>query len=206
VPLPDFYADFIKKMAPRYEAPDTLSNLPEPLRNVDLGQTLMRAKNGPRAQLFLADKAFETTLYDSNLVGNLYFSNYAMWMAKLREAYFFSLAPELFRGSGEEGVLKCVRCNIDHLREGMPFDTIHVSMSLKALFDKGADLYFEFFKQEPNGQKIKLAFGDHRAVWMKQNAVGQSLPAPLPKSIRNALLQTAAHTESAMGSAQPERV
>jgi enediyne polyketide synthase len=198
VPLPDFYAEFIDEMSPRYEAPDRLSPLPEPLRNVAVGQPLFKAKNGPRARVFLADKAFETTLYDSNLVGNLYFSNYAMWMAKLREAYFFSLAPDLFRGFGEQGVLKCLRCNIDHLREGMPFDTIYVSMSLKNLFENGADLYFEFFKQDANSQKTKLAFGDHRAVWMTQKADGQWSPDPLPEPIGNALLQAATRAEQTM--------
>lgn len=182
----------MKKMAPRYPTSDSLSVLPEPFRNLDLGPVLFKNKNAPRPPTLLADKYFETSLYDANLVGNLYFSNYSMWLAKLREAYFFSLAPALFRGVGEAGVFKCASCNIEHLREGMPFDTIYVTMYLKSLYRAGVDLYFEFFKLESDGQKTKLAFGEHRAVWMQRDNNGRSMPTPLPEPFTAALLQSAA--------------
>lgn len=189
--FPPLLHDFMSSMEARNDAPDTLRSLPEPLRNVDMGEVLFQAKNGPRAQVFLTDKSYETSLYDSNLVGNLYFANYSMWMAKLREAYFFALAPNLYRGIGEQGTLKCLSCNIDHLREGMPFDTIYATMSLQTLYRTGADLYFEFFKKEPDGRTTKLAFGNHKAIWMVRDASGKSVPSAMPKSFADTLLAAA---------------
>jgi enediyne polyketide synthase len=111
-----------------------------------------------------------------------------MWMAKLREQYFFSLVPQVYRANGRLGVLKCLSCSIHHLREGMPFDVIHVTMGLKALYENGVDLSFEFFREDAQGSNIKLAYGDHRAVWMTKDQSGRSSSRPMPQEISEPLL------------------
>jgi len=190
-PFPRFYQDFMEMMAPRCTAPESQPPLPEPFRHANRGSALFTTGNVPRPPTLLADKYFETSLYDGTLVGNLYFSNYSMWLARLCESYFFALAPARFRGIGKTDALKCLSCHIEHLREGMPFNTIYVAMYLKTLYRAGVDLYFEFFKLEPDGRKTKLAFGEHKAVWMQRDNNGRSSPAPLPEPFRGALLQAA---------------
>jgi enediyne polyketide synthase len=190
VPLPPFYDDFVATMMPRYEAPDTLPPLPEPYRDLSMGQTVFRAKHGPRTTVPLASKSYETSQLESNLIANIYFSNYSIWMARLRESYFFPLAADAYRAGGRLGVLKCVHCSIHHLREGMPFDTIVVAMALKALHENGIELSFEFFRKE-NGETVKVAFGEHRAVWMMRDADDRPVAARLPKAITQALLTAA---------------
>lgn len=195
--FPPDLAHYLRRTEPKSQGSEKpLQSVPEPFRALALGEELFRAKSGPRAQVFLAEKSFDTSLYESNLVGNIYFSNYAMWLAKLRDTYFFGLAPELFRGVGEQGALKCLRCDVGHLREAMPFDTISVSMSLKALYRHGADLYFEFFKQEPDGRKTKLAYADHRAVWVQRDQRNNAVAASLPTALRGALWQAAQRSDA----------
>ena len=189
-PLPPFYGNFVSTMLPRNNDPDTLLPLPEPYRDLSMGQPLYKAKHGPRATVPLARKSFETSQFESNLVANIYFSNYSVWMARLRESYFFPLATDAYRAGGRLGCLKCVHCSIHHLREGMPFDTIVVTMALKALHENGVELAFEFFREE-KGETVKVAFGEHRAVWLMRDLDGRPLAARLPKTIIQALLTAA---------------
>lgn len=190
-PFPKFYQDFIDAMAPRRPPPTNPPPLPEPFRQADRGPPLFTTGNAPRPSTLLAETFFETSLLDGTLVGNLYFSNYSCWLARLCEAYFFALAPTRWRAHGKTGALKCLSCHIEHLREGMPFDTIYVAMYLKALYRAGVDLYFEFFKHAPDGRKTKLAFGDYKAAWMRPDNAGKSTPTPLPEAFTKALLQAA---------------
>ncbi|MBK8174630.1 MAG: hypothetical protein IPK66_04905 [Rhodospirillales bacterium] len=189
--LPSFYADFLKRVGPQYDAPDTLPTLPEPLRDVSLGETLFKAKQGPRAEVPLATKSFETSQYHSNIVSNIYFSNYAMWLAKMREHYFWSIAPQLYVPGAQPGVLKCLHCAVHHLREVMPFEVIEVTMALRGLYGNGVELYFEFFRKNPDGTRTKVAYGDHRAAWMAKGADGRSQVRPLPPELARPLRQAA---------------
>ena len=57
-----------------------------------------------------------------------------------------------------------------------------------------ADLYFEYFRAEPSGARVKLAWGEHRMAWLTRDAQWRPVAAALPESIRNGFLSsTASH-------------
>ena len=60
-----------------------------------------------------------------------------------------------------------------HLREAMPFDNIEASMQLKALYRDGLDLWFEYHRVGTNGEREKLAVGEHQAALV--SATGEPL-------------------------------
>jgi enediyne polyketide synthase len=182
-PFPDYYRDFIGSMIAQNDAPDSFISTSEPYRALDVGEAVYAPKVGPSGGIPLGEKVFDTSLFDANLVGNLYFGNYSIWMGKLRDVTFFQMAPELYRGVGEQGELTCVHSRIQHLREAMPFDDIIVTMSLKALHQKGLDLVFEFQKKLPDGKGEKLAMGEHRVIWTKMDAKGEKVATQLPEKI-----------------------
>jgi enediyne polyketide synthase len=134
--FPTEYGDFIASMIARNDRPNSYIPAAEPYRTLDKGQTLLRVPAGPNTAVNITQKVFETSLFDANLVGNLYFGNYSIWMGKLRDSYFHGLAPHLYRGIGEAGELTCVNSRIQHLREAMPFDDILVTMGVKALHQR----------------------------------------------------------------------
>lgn len=136
----------------------------------------------------LYEHVFESSLEDANLVGNIYFANYYRWQGRTRDEYFRTTAPELYRGTGEAGELRCLFCKIEHLREAMPFDPIAVRMSLVALHERGARLRFDYFRVNPDGGRDKLGSGEHVAGWFAPTAAGEWAPAPLPPVFRDALL------------------
>jgi acyl-CoA thioesterase FadM len=131
----------------------------------------------------LHEQFIETSLDNANLVGNIYFANYYAWMGQTRDRYFFNLIPDYFRGTGEKGELLCLDCRVHHLREAMPFDRLVVTMALKVLNTFSATLNFEYFRLEPDGTRIKLAVGEHLAVWVKRDDQGLPIPTPFPQAV-----------------------
>jgi len=202
--FPDYYRDFIASMIAKDDRKDVYVPAPEPYRKLEKGETLFKAPEGPKTAVRLTEKIFETSLYDANLVGNLYFGNYSIWMGKIRDHFFHDLAPELYRGIGENGELICVKSRIQHLREAMPFDDILVTMGLKALHRHGADLYFEYYKITVDGHSEKLAIADHQALWTKRGADGEKLTANWPDSILNALWDLV-HKANEAGESDPSK-
>jgi len=187
-PYPDYYWHLMKDMLPRYEAPNLPQSLPEPLANLRQAvgdEEQYRSLAAPSILPILHEQIIETSLDNANLVGNIYFANYYAWMGQTRDRYFYQLIPDYYRGTGKKGELLCLECRIDHLREAMPFDRIVVTMALKGLNTFSATFYFEYFRQEPDGKRLKLAVGEHRAIWVKRDDQGQPIPAPFPQPVLN---------------------
>jgi acyl-CoA thioesterase FadM/NADP-dependent 3-hydroxy acid dehydrogenase YdfG len=183
---PAYYWDSMKNILPKYEAANDPEPLPEPiakLNQIEGDDKAFRTPPGPLVRPLLHEQLIETSLEHANLVGNIYFANYYAWMGQTRDRYFFKLIPDYFRGTGEKGELLCLECRVDHLREAMPFDRIVVTMALKVLNTFSATFYFEYFRLEPDGTRVKLAVGEHIAVWVKRDDQGQPVPTPFPQPV-----------------------
>jgi acyl-CoA thioesterase FadM len=191
-PYPDYYWNTVKDILPKNDAPNTLESLPEPLNRLRSTQEeldLYVAPSGPIVMPVLHEETFDTSLEQSNLVGNIYFANYYAWQGQTRDRYLFSVVPEHFRGTGENGELLCLQTWVQHLREAMPFEKIGVSMALKQLKESMAVLYFEYFRVDPDGSRQKLAFGEQKAVWVNRDNDGRPHPAAFPKKVQQAFEQ-----------------
>jgi acyl transferase domain-containing protein/NAD(P)-dependent dehydrogenase (short-subunit alcohol dehydrogenase family)/acyl carrier protein/3-hydroxymyristoyl/3-hydroxydecanoyl-(acyl carrier protein) dehydratase/acyl-CoA thioesterase FadM len=183
---PPYFIKFFKERLPGSFLQESV-NESMVLSPEKLGKLLYDVKSGPDSRAILNKIAFETSLEESNLVGNVYFANYTIWQNVLRDKYFYQLAPELYRGIGELGEWIPIRNNVQHLREAMPFDTIVVEMSLAARYEFGVKLFFEYFKLEENGTKRKLSFGEQDVIWMNRDDKGMLHSANIPLKISEAL-------------------
>ncbi len=186
----DYYARFMDEMYPRYSAPNVSDPLPESLQNLhNLKNEPVeyQAKTGPNVRPILHEQSIETSLCDSNIVGNIYFAFYYTWLGHTRDRYFFDVIPEYYKGTGENGELICIECRVNHLREAMPFDRIAVTMALKKLTRTHIVLYYEFFREEIDGKKTKLASGEQTNVWVKRDANGNPEASPFPKPLIKAI-------------------
>ncbi len=183
---PDYYWDCIKNMLPKYDAPNTPDPIPEPLAflmNSEGDYEQYQAPAKPIVEPLLFEKSIETSLDNSNIVGNIYFANYYAWQAQVRDIYFYMIIPEYFRGVGEKGELLCLQTQVQHLREAMPFDTIIVTMALKQLKKYSVTFHFEYFRQESDGSRTKLAFGEQQNVWVVRDERGKPVPSAFPKPV-----------------------
>jgi acyl-CoA thioesterase FadM len=185
-PLPAYFQSFVEPLTVPL-APAS-APLPAELGELGLGPLVHETPKGPVNPALLHERVFATTLEDANLVGNLYFANYYVWQGRVRDEYFQRVAPGLYRGTGERGELRCAYSKVEHLREAMPFERIAVAMSLDALHEHGVRLAFVYSRVLPDGERQKLAFGEHVAAWLEPAADGAWRPAALPEVFRTALL------------------
>ena len=183
---PEYYWNFVKTMLPRYDAPNTPEPIAEPLAllmNPEGDFEQYRAPAKPVVEPVLFEKTIETSLENSNIVGNIYFANYYAWQGQVRDHYFYRIIPEFFRGVAENGELICLQTQVQHLREAMPFDRIIVTMALKSLKKYSVTFHFEYFKEEHDGKRTKLAFGEQQNIWVVRDEKGRPLPSVFPRPV-----------------------
>jgi acyl-CoA thioesterase FadM len=190
-PFPDYYQRVMDRMTPP-DTPEVRAKLvPQPSAEVELGEVIYSVPPGPVNKALLREQVFETSLEESNLVGNIYFGNYYLFHGRTRDHFFRDAAPDYYRGTGERGELRCLYCRIDHLREAMPFDRIAVRLSLNSLHELGVRLRVDLFRATDEGGREKLGSGEHVAGWFVPRADGRWELAPLPDVFRRAVLKQA---------------
>jgi len=143
---------------------------------------------GPRATgVLLAEELFDTSFEDGNVVGNIYFGTYGVWQGRVRDRFFYELSPEDFCGRSDAELI-CTNFRMTQLREAMPFDRVRVEMRLVALYERAADLSFQYFRVAPDGSETKLAVGEHTAVWATPIASKKAIARDWPSKIIDALV------------------
>ncbi len=184
-PWPDSFKKVIDALSRKGEA----EQLPEPLRDLQMGPVLYEVPAGTIVGPILNEKKFETALEESNLVGNIYFSNYPVWQGKTRD-YFLRdvMGREVLAAGYSGGELICLSSGSRHLREAMPFDTIEVVMSLRSVHVCGVKFQFDYYRCEGN-ERFKLATGYQDAIWVRHEDKLRNVPSPLPETLKNFLLQ-----------------
>jgi enediyne biosynthesis thioesterase len=154
----------------------------------DVGSCLFEETPGPRATgTLLAEEVFDTSFEDGNIVGNIYFATYGAWQGRVRDKFFYDLSPEDFCGR-PDSELTCTNFRTTQLREAMPFDRIRVEMRMLALYERAADLSFQYFRVAPDGSETKLAVGEHTAVWATPVAREKAIAENWPSKIMGGLL------------------
>ncbi len=155
--------------------PEALTKLRE-----DLG--LDHRALSPASQRVVAREVVQTTLEESNLVGNVYYANYFAWQNRVRDLHLQRFAPERFHGIGADGELLCLRSHVDYLREAMPFDRIEVRLAPRSVSRCGAVLDFEYYRVEGAGRH-KLSVGWQEVAWVRRLGDGTPQPQPWPADV-----------------------
>ncbi len=156
----------------------------------DIGALQYESPAMPRPAILLNQKTYQTSLYDGNSVGNLYYSNYYDWQAKNIEHFiYYQHLPEIFPARGKAGEYICLESNVNHLQEAMPFEQIEVTMHLEKLYTNGMKFYFEYFSLSTDGTTHrKLAYGSNTLIWaQRQDENALPLATPVPTQIHSYL-------------------
>lgn len=179
-PLPPFLRTFLDQMGERRT---------QKLVAAELGFAAAGQAGGLRASYasafgaapLLHSEAYRTDQEDSNLIGNVYHSNYAKWQCRTRDRFLHKLDPTYFVGKGPKGEWVSVRSRMTYLRDAMPFDTVEVDMHLLELRDAGMKVGFAFYRADPNGQRTKLAQGEQFLLWLREDGDGERSVHALPQ-------------------------
>ncbi|MDY7003517.1 MAG: SDR family NAD(P)-dependent oxidoreductase [Cyanobacteriota bacterium] len=194
--LPSYLQNFFDKFATRepvnidLKKTETfaLSKSNTSFANIQTGAIVYQSPSENRYGKLLHSEIYQTTLEESNLFGNVYYSNYFIWQGRTLDLFLYSVASEYPRFSKARGELICFYTRIDFLQEAMPFDKILVLLYVKSVSECGAVFNFEFFRQEPDGKRKKLHVGQQEAMWACRDQDGNLVPTPWPQAILEAFM------------------
>jgi acyl transferase domain-containing protein/acyl-CoA thioesterase FadM/acyl carrier protein len=168
--LPEYFTAYLEKLS---RSPD-YTKVAKKERHLFFSKasSLFTATVSTRKQYLLFRQQFLTSREDSNLVGNIYFSNYYTWQARVRDQYF-AISLSVLSTKELAGDFVCAHAEVHHLQEAMPFEIIEVSVYLYEVFAEGLTLYFEYHSVSEHGVRLrKLAYGEQTALWVP---MGQEL-------------------------------
>ncbi|MBD2360419.1 SDR family NAD(P)-dependent oxidoreductase [Anabaena minutissima FACHB-250] len=198
MPFPPYLQEYLDRFAAKEPAtldlrrPETLPlpPLPSSLAQLNSGAIVYEAPSSlNRYGKLLRSEAFQTTLEESNLVGNVYYGNYFIWQGRILDLFLYSVAPEYLRVSNPRGEMVCLYSRMDYLREAMPFDKIRVFLYVKSVSQSGAVFNFEFFREQPDGTMEKLHVGQQEVAWVTRLADGTPVTANWPPEVLQALTE-----------------
>jgi len=187
-PFPAYYNDFIERMSNDADLPYVYNIQEYAFSSLEKGEQYYCAPPSPRRGKLIAEERITTTLEDGNSVGNVYFSNYGCWQGLVRDRFFYKIDKHYFENMGEEGEFVVLNCDINHLREVMPFSQILITMNVVDIWENAIGLTFEYFNVD-NGDKIKLASGAQTLVWAKKDSKEMFKSSALPKVFVDKLLE-----------------
>jgi enediyne polyketide synthase len=189
-PLLDFLDHFFNQICNPDYAPQLSQGL---CKDIDMGKELYSVPNRPKSGIVLREQSFETSLEDTDAVGNINFAHYYVLQGRLRDNFFYNLIPNHYSRAKSKkqtlGEFRCLFSKVEHLREAMPFEKMQVTMSLRKVYSNGIDLAFEYFCLNSDGDKQKIAIGEHSVVWLACRQKGINHPAKLPPEILKSLLE-----------------
>src|ERR1043165_9709289 len=83
---------------------------------------------------------------ETNLVGNVYYTNHLAWQGRCREMFLREHAPDVVGELSRDLSLAAVRCSCDYYAELGAFDEVIVRMRLAELVQNRITLAFEYFR------------------------------------------------------------
>ncbi|PRX44684.1 enediyne biosynthesis thioesterase [Prauserella shujinwangii] len=124
-------------------------------------------------------------LEETNLVGNVYFTNYLRWQGHTRERFLMDRAPGVLRALREDLALVTVSCHCDYFHELYASDTVEVRMSLGGIDGGRVTMLFDYFRVgDPLPQLV--AKGSQTIACMRRDGTGMR-PVDVPAELADAL-------------------
>jgi len=122
---------------------------------------------------------------ETNLVGNVYFTNHVAWQGRVRELFLRDHAPDVIEELAHGLSLATLSVSCEYVAELTAFDEVIVRMRLGELTQSRMTLLFEYWRVAEQGEEL-VARGQQQIACLRRD--GHTLsPTPVPKSLREAL-------------------
>src|ERR1039457_6178044 len=118
---------------------------------------------------------------ETNLVGNVYYTNHLSWQGRCRELFLREHAPDVIDELSRGFSLATVSCSCEYFAELTAFDEVIVRMRLAELVQNRMRLAFEYWR----GKEL-VARGEQQIACMRREGE-KLLPTPVPPTLRAAL-------------------
>jgi enediyne core biosynthesis thioesterase len=124
-------------------------------------------------------------LQETNVTGNVYFTNYLLWQGRCREMFLLSHAPSVYDDLRKDLILLTIHCSCDYLGELFAMDEIAVRMFLEEQYLNRLVMRFEYWRVSESPEQL-VAKGIQEIACMRRN--GEVIePANLPNVLMKAL-------------------
>lgn len=118
---------------------------------------------------------------ETNLVGNVYYTNHIAWQGRCRELFLRERAPEIINELSRDLSLATISCSCEYFAELRAFDEVVVRMRLAELLQNRMRLGFEYRR----GEEV-VARGEQQIACMRRQG-DKYAPTTIPKQLREAL-------------------
>lgn len=108
---------------------------------------------------------------DTNVVGNVYYSNHIAWQGRVREMFLKEHVPQILDDLREGLVLATLSVSCDYFHELVPFDEILIELRLAALGGSRMTLEFDYWKIS-DAAPLLVAKGRQRIGCLRRGAAG----------------------------------
>jgi enediyne biosynthesis thioesterase len=122
---------------------------------------------------------------ETNLVGNVYYTNHLKWQGRARELFLRDHAPDVLEELARGLSLATLRVSCEFLAELNAFDEVIVRMHLGELTQSRVTMLFEYWRTR-DGREELVARGEQQIACLRRDGE-KLLPTPVPKSMREAL-------------------
>ena len=124
---------------------------------------------------------FTVTFQETNIVGNVYFANFALWQGKCREMFLFEYCPSIYSHIRNGLLLITTNLNLNFISQAFAFDRIKIRMFLHKQNVNRLMMVFKYYKISENGETL-LCEGSQTTAAMKEidgNVVAVPYPGEL---------------------------
>jgi enediyne biosynthesis thioesterase len=125
------------------------------------------------------------TLADTNLVGNVYFTNYLAWQGACREQFLAQHAPSVVGNLAKDLALVTVSCSCEFFSELYAMDQVSVRMTLAGATANRITMTFDYYRLNVDPAQL-VARGAQTIACVTRQA-GQLKPIDIPDELASAL-------------------
>ena len=110
-------------------------------------------------------------LEETNVTGNVYFTNHLRWQGRCREMFLREHAPSIIEDLRNGLALLTVRCACEYLSELCAMDVVSVRLFLEDQLQNRLLLRFEYWRILPETEQL-VARGNQEIACMRRTATG----------------------------------
>jgi enediyne biosynthesis thioesterase len=123
---------------------------------------------------------------ETNLVGNVYYTNYLRWQGRCREMFLQERAPEVLSDLQDDLKLFTLKVDCEFFSEITAFDRLSIRMRLVEFAQTQLEFSFDYVRLDAEEGERLVARGRQRVACMRGPNT-RTVPARVPEPLARAL-------------------
>lgn len=125
---------------------------------------------------------------ETNVLGNVYYTEYLRWQGKCREQFLAEHTPALVERLGRDLQLATTHCECDYFDELTAFDEVEIRMRLDSITRSRIQMGFEYVRVN-DGQGDDVVARGEQEIAVLSIKDDERVPTEIPEVLSEALKQ-----------------